>query len=132
MSALGTFIHFSRREMVDALIEDPDLAERMRADYSKVFRALAREVCICAAVRLADGCIIRGHRHHDCLRTALERKRVLGLHDGVRWSGEQGFVTSNNRFVTREQGYRLQVSAGIESKAPGGYRGERLYSEDLY
>src|SRR3990167_8567278 len=32
----------------------------------------AHEVCICAAIRLEDGRIIRGHRHDDCIQTALK------------------------------------------------------------
>jgi hypothetical protein len=43
----------------------------------------------------------------------------------------QGFVTSRNRFVTREEGMKLQITAGIPSVG-GGYRGNRLFSEDLY
>jgi hypothetical protein len=44
---------------------------------------------------------------------------------------DQGFITSRNRYVDREEGLRLQLAAGIESVAPGGYRGQ-LFSEDLY
>jgi hypothetical protein len=55
------------------------------------------------------------------------------MEQGKTYSGvkNQGFITSKNRFVTREEGLKLQIEAGIESKG-GGYRADRLFSEDLY
>lgn len=44
----------------------------------------------------------------------------------------QGFVTSRNRYVDRKEAMRIQKEAGVESLDPGGYRGDELYSEDLY
>jgi len=93
------------------------------------------EICICAAVRLADGLIFRGHRHSDCLRTAYKTIEFL---EPCTWNDrrqglEQGFITSTNRFVGRKEGLLLQLSAGISSAAPDGYRnGGQLFSEDLY
>lgn len=80
------------------------------------------EICIVAAVRTVAGRVIRCHRH------------FYGLHiAGPEAKGcEQGFVTSRNRFVDREEGQRIQLAAGMDSIAPGGYRGDNLYSEDLY
>lgn len=92
------------------------------------------DICICAAIRMADGYIVRGHRHADAIRTASMYPRYA-----ENWecpfgeNGEdQGFVTSRNRYVTREEGLALQLAAGIESVADGGYRGGILFSEDLY
>jgi hypothetical protein len=84
------------------------------------------EVCICAAIQLTDGRIFRGHRHDDCIQTALKQK---GEPVEPRLA-QQGFMTSRNRFVGREEAMRLQVAAGIESR--DGYRGDILFSEDLY
>lgn len=84
------------------------------------------EVCICAAILMLDGYIVRGHRHHDCLRSASDMGR--NTRAGMR---EQGFLTTRGRFVGRAEGLTLQLAAGIESAAPGGYRSQ-LYSEDLY
>jgi hypothetical protein len=86
------------------------------------------EICICAAIRLADGRVIRGHRHAHCMRTAFDL-RIPTLE--IR-AADQGFVTSRHRYVGRVEGYRLQVAAGIPSADPGGYRVDRLFSEDLY
>jgi hypothetical protein len=90
------------------------------------------EVCICAAI-LCQGKIYRGHRHSDAL---------LAMHNELSWNMSrkeimelkevQGFLTSLGRFVSREEGMELQLSAGIASADPGGYRSGELYSEDLY
>lgn len=79
-----------------------------------------------------DGYIVRGHRHHDCIRTARSIPRygnIKGLPDE-----KQGFITSKNRFVDRREGLNLQKKAGIPSAAikyGDDYR-SKLYSEDLY
>lgn len=98
----------------------------------------AKETVICAAIRLPDGRIIRGHRHGDCIRTAIElvdHRHSIGL-EPAPWDSlmgdDQGFITSANRYVDRIEGMRLQRAAGIESVARGGYRGTFLFSEDLY
>lgn len=97
--------------------------------HVRALNELAKEVCICAAIRLLepDGRIFRGHRHGDAIRKAAELPNVPSP-----LQAEQGFITSRGRFVGREEGYRLQIAAGVASAAEGGYRGEQLYSEDLY
>jgi hypothetical protein len=45
---------------------------------------------------------------------------------------DQGFITSRNRYVGREEALRLQLAAGIKSACPSGYRARDLFSEDLY
>lgn len=72
---------------------------------------------ICAAIKLKNNKIIRGHRHADCLRTA-ERMGVSV--EGVRERIE-GFMTSENEFVDRKEAHQIHK----------GEEGE-LYSEDLY
>jgi hypothetical protein len=96
------------------------------------------EVCICAAIRLPDDRIIRGHRHDDAMRYA--RELIDHLHSIGRepapWSTgmerNQGFITSTNRYVGREEGLGLQLAAGISSACPSGYRARYLFSQDLY
>lgn len=87
-----------------------------------------QEIVICSAVIGEDGTIVRGHRHNDCILSLVERdiKPASG-------SESQGFMTSRNRYVTREEGRKIQESAGIKSVDPQGYRGTTLlFSEDLY
>jgi hypothetical protein len=88
----------------------------------------AREVCICSALRLDDGRIIRGHRHDDCVQTAL-KWREAGQDIGKVRQEAQGFVTSTNRFVDRSEAYALQVAAGLFKERNGV---QILMSEDLY
>lgn len=86
------------------------------------------EICICAAVRATDGSIYLGHRHRDC-RDAIARKGKL---PEKKWEAE-GFWTSQRRFVNREDGYALMISAGWKSVNPEGYQlCGWLFSEDLY
>lgn len=86
------------------------------------------ETCICAAIRLDDGEVFRGHRHDDAIHTAgkagVERERIS--------TAEQGFITSLHRFVGRVEGAQLQRAAGIDSVSTGKPVGGPLFSEDLY
>lgn len=86
------------------------------------------EICICAAWEARNGKIYRGHRHIHCL-DAMEDEGTEPLTKGDMG---QGFITSFGRFVDRYEGWELQIMAGIHSVAKGGYRGSRLFSEDLY
>lgn len=97
--------------------------------WNKLAELIAPEICICAAVKDADGNVWRGHRHGDCMVTIMAANRLIGQR-----TDDQGFVTSKNRFVTRTEGRKLQDAAGIQSAAieDGGYRGDTLFSEDLY
>lgn len=69
-----------------------------------------REVCVSAAVRLDNGTILQGRRHHECMAQANCYVR----------QDQQGFVTSTGRFVDREEAARLHSKIG------------KLYSEDLW
>jgi len=87
------------------------------------------EICICAAIKDTKGRIWRGHRHADAISTAIAAEARIPLERESEW---QGFVTSKNRFVNRYEGMAVQIAAGIKSHDPSGYRGDRLFSEDLY
>ncbi len=88
-----------------------------------------KEIVICAAIKTKDGKVIRGHRHADAIFTARDREgyRIADLS-----FADQGFVTSRNRYVSREEGRKLQDAAGIISASPEGYMPGTLFSEDLY
>ena len=121
---------------------DCETCKKADREYEEVVRSgelaemlneqLEKEICICAAIKMKDDYIIRGHRHSDCIRTAEQIPRYKK--DGRPFGENQGFVTSRNRYVDRIEGAKLQKAAGIESKMPEGqesFHGE-LYSEDLY
>jgi hypothetical protein len=86
-----------------------------------------KEIVICAAVLGKDGKPYRGHRHSDCFRTIRDSKQEIDLTQEA-----QGFITSWNRYVTREEGRAIQDAAGIPSASPEGYMPGTLFSEDLY
>jgi hypothetical protein len=86
------------------------------------------EQCICAAIQLPNGEVWRGHRHDDCIHTAA---KAGATRDEIA-EAEQGFITSLNRFVDREEGARLQRLAGIVSAHSGHLPRPMLFSEDLY
>lgn len=110
-------------------IEFSHYKKRLINLVSQVEEEAKKEIVICAAVVAEDGYVARGHRHVHCMATLRDmKKKYPHLKDGT----EQGFITSKNRYVTRKEGYALQIEAGIPSADPGGYRGGELYSEDLY
>lgn len=146
---------FSKAVWCNSTPEDPpkrwgveaECPEWMRDDYRYLAGAVlehlaphTRETVICAAIRLPDGRVIRGHRHGDCIRTA--KALVTWYHNpesgfgGPPWHEsmgfDQGFISSRNRYVTREEGLALQHAAGIPSACPSGYRESQLFSQDLY
>jgi len=86
-----------------------------------------KEIVICAAVKAVSGKIFRGHRHSDCYAVIHDNKLKASLHINA-----EGFITSHNRFVTREEGQKLQIKAGIKSADKDGYSNGMLFSEDLY
>jgi len=113
-----------------------DLIEQMSALLASSQDSFRRkveeeEVCICAAVQLPNtGYVVRGHRHNDCYRTLQGMERWK---NGSIGDVEDGFMTTRNRFVDRKEGLKLQKAAGIKSvDREGDYRGDELYSEDLY
>lgn len=90
------------------------------------------EICICAAIRMPDGEVIRGHRHNNCFDVVRARPNAMEIRLAICAAG-QGFVTSQNRFVGREEAMLLQRAAGIPSaRNDGAYRSTDLFSEDLY
>lgn len=93
-----------------------------------VVKEEVKEIVVCAAIKTRSGNVYRGHRHDDAIYAA--HKEGFKMQDLS--FADQGFVTSFNRYVTREQGRKLQEKAGIKSVDPEGYRGKTLFSEDLY
>lgn len=83
---------------------------------------------ICAAIKMNDGAIFLGHRHHNCISIVAGIER----YKGERVTQEmQGFISSENKFVNRVEALEIQLAANISSIRLSGY-GNKLYSEDLY
>lgn len=97
---------------------------------------MKKEICICAAIKLGDK-IWRGHRHGDAMQAMREELSWKKTGEEVmniitKGIPIDGFITSENRFVNREEGRKLQDEAGIKSASEDGYRANTLFSEDLY
>ena len=96
---------------------------------------------ICAAIWVRDGkeyshqprnvdsgIIICGRRHHNCLLTLKEldqHKRMDVIRSGNEI--EQGFMTTDDRFVTRKEAGEIAFKAGQTNKLQ-----DCLFSEHLY
>jgi len=67
---------------------------------------MEKEFIICAAIRNEDtGKIYYGHRHNHCLNACDgELSWVLNRQEICKVGRTQGFITSRNRFVGREEG----------------------------
>ena len=72
------------------------------------------EFVICSAVKLDDGRIFYGHRHHTAIGAALDAQATTHVR-----VDQCGFVTSRGRFVDRVEGLKIQKEAGIESHDRG-------------
>lgn len=94
-------------------------------EYMKEYR-LRNEIPACAAIKLKNGALLAGRRHPNC----LDSLRACGYtkYEIVT----QGFMTTWGRFVEREEAMQLMIAAGLPSHDPDGYRGQELFSEDLY
>lgn len=91
------------------------------------------EVCICAALLLDDGRVIRGHRHDDCIGTYAKWRNAGQDIPPMTRQEQQGFVTSRGRFVDRTEGARLMRAACHYSQHTGlPFQHDLLFSEDLY
>ena len=99
-------------------------------EVNAIERTEPAEICICAAViDPFTGEIVRGQRHAGPMAQIWSRYAPPPL---IR-DKHQGFITSRNRFVSREEGLALQKAACIPSACKGrGYLSAQLTSEDLY
>ena len=77
---------------------------------------------------LDKGIVFCGHRHGQCI---YSKCMITGLRDGESGEDEQGFLTSKNRFVSREEALviALRENQVIDLSE---VRGNKLYSENLY
>jgi hypothetical protein len=95
------------------------------------------EYILCAAIYYQDGkvyphqpknidtgIVACGRRHHNCFSILYS---LLGDNYNVTLAESQGFLTSKDRYVTREEGAEIAFKSGqIKQKQ------ETMFSEDLY
>lgn len=74
------------------------------------------------------GVVFSGHRHAQCIYTKCA---ITGLKDSESGDNEQGFLTSKNRFVSREEALEIALKENQVLDLKEIF-GNRLFSEDLY
>ena len=97
------------------------------------------ETVLCAAYHFHDGkqhphqpknittgFVVAGRMHHNIINTVVILSG-LPMHHIGNGDHDDGFLTSTNRFVGREEAARIALSAGQIAKPK-----PELYSEDLY
>lgn len=90
-----------------------------------------KEFIICAAIKLSTGKIYYGHRHNHCLDAMNgELSWTMNRQEIGNVEKEQGFITSENRFVDRQEAWNI-AKENNQIKQQSGGEGT-LYSEDLY
>jgi len=93
-----------------------------------------KEIIICAATKYGDK-VWYGHRHTYCY-TAMWDELSYTMSRKEFYEDEEkkvdGFVTSTGRFVGREEAMKIHKETVGKSFCREGYRGDILYSEDLY
>jgi hypothetical protein len=70
------------------------------------------------------GIVFCGWRHPNCI---YQKVAITGLRDAESGENEQGFLTSKNRFVSREEGAIIAFEANQIKEEK-----QTLYSEDLW
>lgn len=96
------------------------------AELHQERQRFGREIIICSAVKFGD-VIVQGRRHSDCIQTA----HGMGL-DTKHISSDEGFITSQNRFVGRKEARKIHVDSNQVPFREIYTANEELYSEDLY
>lgn len=76
---------------------------------------------------ITQGIVFCAHRHLQCLYTMIAMTGKVQHEAGEE---EQGFLTSKNRFVNREEGAKIALKVKQIKKLK--YSSRELYSEDLY
>lgn len=90
------------------------------------------EKIICAALQIVEtGKVYYGHRHNHAIEAANSALSwTMNRQEISKLEKIQGFVTSNGKFVNREEAWAIAKNANqiIQTSGSEG----TLYSEDLY
>ena len=77
-----------------------------------------------SAIRLKDGRVFTGRRHHNVIA------KIVRETDIKRVIGEQGFIAEDGQFYAREQAAQIALASGQIAKLK--FHSRELFSEDLY
>lgn len=98
---------------------------------------MKQEYILCAAIHytnttpvipnqpknIQQGFVVCGRRHHNIIQAVYQLSGIKAQANAI-----QGFLTSEDRFLTREEAIKLAV---IREQLIGSAK-QQLYSEDLY
>ena len=120
------------------------MAQYEETRTSALLNTMKAEYVICAAIHyndwktyehqprnIATGFVIAGRRHHNCIITLA----ILAQKDWRRDNLEagmcvtQGFLSSRDRFLTRQEAWVLAVEA---KQIEANEKENTMFSEDLY
>ena len=100
---------------------------------------MIEEKIVCSAIKITNvneiyDDIYLGLRHNDCYRAIVDRRLLMEASDEWRikcnQNALQGFLTTKNRFVDREEAMKIARVQGQVIAEFGN--GTKLYSEGLY
>ena len=89
-----------------------------------------KEIILCAAINY-KGIIICGHRHGDCYTVLRDLLSKYITPDDLPEREDQGFLTSFNRYVDREEAF-LIAQANDQIQFGKDCTDKILISENLY
>jgi len=105
--------------------------------YPESFVGHLPEKIMCAAIHYDDGnkykhqpknieigIVVCGRRHHNCIATASQLAKIRAVGEHVT----QGFLTTKDRFLNREESYNLALSQGLVKESDN----KTLISEELW
>ena len=96
--------------------------------YKEIKMLKEFEALIYLPKNIDRGIVFCGFRHGQCI---YSKYAITGLRDWESGEHEQGFLTSKNRFVSREEALEIALKEN-QVKDLNDIRGNKLYSEDLY
>ena len=101
---------------------------------------MKKEYILCAAIHyknndhysnqprnIENGYVVCGYRHDRCITMIIRLEKDFDSSLMV-----QGFLTSYNRFVSRQEGYKIACESGQVKKKEHSSEVSYLTSEDLY
>lgn len=80
-------------------------------------------------INIKTGVVICGMRHHNCFYTLYALTKTNAPDKKFYSKTMQGFLTSHNRYVSRNEAFKIAMENGQIENLHGR---KELYSEDLY
>lgn len=83
---------------------------------------------ICSAIKLENGTVVIGFRHHHCIQNYV----AATGEQGIPIPHTQGFMTDEGEFLTRESALIYAKAQNQIVRISGNQSSKELFSEDLW